>query len=279
MNLTESIEFAELRFMQILEEFFIGIYDETFLPSHGIDHHRRVWNYSKELITLLPNQNINFVSDLPGKLIIASFLHDIGMSVETGVRHGIHSRDLCIRFLNQHNLSVNEYSDVLETIENHDRKDYTGDSHVSNLLNILSVADDLDAFGFIGIFRYSEIYLKREIDTGEIGTLIKENAGNRFNNYVKTFGSNNELVQKHKKRYLILDDFFNKYNSQVTLYHFGSSLPSGYCGVIEVLLEMIQKEILLRDLRVERLKYLHDPVICWFFEGLENELSSIHKEL
>ena len=42
-----------------------------------------------------------------------------------------------------------------------------------NLLTILSVADDLDAFGFIGIYRYSEIYLTRGIDPEKIGTTDK----------------------------------------------------------------------------------------------------------
>ena len=53
MNLTVSTESAELQFKQILEEFFIK---------------------ACRLLQLL------------SKLIIASYLHDIGMSVETGVK-------------------------------------------------------------------------------------------------------------------------------------------------------------------------------------------------
>ena len=34
----------------------------------------------------------------------------------------------------------------------------------NDLLTVLSVADDLDAFGFTGIYRYSEIYLTRGIN-------------------------------------------------------------------------------------------------------------------
>jgi hypothetical protein len=41
MNLNGIIESAELQFKQILEEFFIAVYDEKSLSSHGIDHHRR----------------------------------------------------------------------------------------------------------------------------------------------------------------------------------------------------------------------------------------------
>ena len=84
MNLTVTIESAELQFKQILEEFFISVYDENSLYSHGIDHHRRVWNYSKQLLTIHTGKNHPGISQLPAKLIIASYLHDIGMSVETG---------------------------------------------------------------------------------------------------------------------------------------------------------------------------------------------------
>ena len=58
----------------------------------------------------------------------------------------------------------------------------------NDLLNILSVADDLDAFGYTGIYRYSEIYLTRGISPKEIGNLIRENASRRYHNFEKIFG-------------------------------------------------------------------------------------------
>jgi hypothetical protein len=274
MNLTGTIESAELQFKQILEEFFISVYDEKYLSSHGIDHHRRVWSYSKELLTRLAGQNPTFIYELPSKLIIASYLHDIGMSVETGIIHGKHGKDLCIRFLDQNHFPLNDYQDVLSAIENHDIKDYTGNNIVNDLLTILSVADDLDAFGFTGIFRYSEIYLKRGINPEEIGHLIMENAGMRFDNFVKTFGFTDELVQKHKKRYDILDNFFKEYNNQVTSYQFVGQHPSGYCGVVEMLLYMINNKKAVKEFYQEPEKYSYDPVILWFFDGLASEFSA-----
>ena len=124
MNLTVTIESAELRFKQILEDFFISIYDDKTLSSHGIDHHRRVWSYAKELLPLVVSQQPVSISQLPSKLIIACYLHDIGMSVDPGIRHGHHSRDLCIQFLTNNHFPENEYQDVLEAIENHDKKNY-----------------------------------------------------------------------------------------------------------------------------------------------------------
>ena len=98
MDLSEIIESAENQYKQILEEFFISVYNERSLSSHGIDHHRRVWNYAKELLKLIPSENINISSHFSSNLIIACYLHDIGMSVDPGVKHGKHSRDFCFSF-------------------------------------------------------------------------------------------------------------------------------------------------------------------------------------
>jgi HD superfamily phosphodiesterase len=274
MNLTVAIESAELRFKQILEEFFVSVYDEKYLYSHGIEHHRRVWSYTKELLNQINGQKTADISQLSSKLIIACYLHDVGMSVETGVRHGKHSMDLCVQFLTKNYLQVNDYQDVLVAIENHDRKDYSENKRVNDLLTILSAADDLDAFGFTGIFRFIEIYLIRGINPYEFGNMIKENACKRFNKFVLTFGSAYELVKKHKKRYEILDNFFNEYNDQMNSYQFGGPHPSGYCGVVEVILKLQNNTTGIKDIYQKPEKYLHDPVILWFFEELASELSA-----
>jgi HD superfamily phosphodiesterase len=273
MDLTHTIESAENIFKQILEDFFVSVYKEQSLSSHGIDHHRRVWNYSKELLELVPLKDSVQIYRLATELIIACFLHDIGMSVDTGIRHGKHSRNLCIQFLNRNNLPQNDFHDVLEAIEYHDNKDYAGNSSRNELLTVLSVSDDLDAFGFIGIFRYSEIYLTRGLDPDKIGYLIRENAEKRFDNFVKTFGSESEIVQKHRNRYIILDNFFFKYNEQVPSYHFGTKNPSGFCGVLETFVFMINNKIGLEEIYLNSKKYMVDPVIRWYFSELEKELS------
>ena len=187
MNLTGPIESAELQFKQILEAFFIFVYDEKNLTSHGIDHHRRVWNYAKELTLILADRDLIRKTSFPAKLIIACYLHDIGMSVDPGPNHGLHSMNLCNQFLKKHHLAENDYRDVLSCINNHDKKVYSGETRLNYLLNILSIADDLDAFGFTGIFRYSEIYLTREINLSDIGYMIINNARKRFDNFAKSF--------------------------------------------------------------------------------------------
>ena len=139
----------------------------------------------------------------------------------------------------------------------------------NDLLTILSVSDDLDAFGITGVFRYTEIYLNRGIEPEKIGNLIRENAENRFLNFLKSFGSYNEIVEKHTNRFNILDEFFSKYNAKLASYQFGLSHPSGYCGVIELFDHMIKRRIELREIYLESDKYLVDPTIRWFFTELK----------
>lgn len=273
MNQTGKLESAEHKFKQILEEFFISMYDEKSLSSHGIDHHRRVWNYAKELIKNLPEDKPGLISEFPSKLIIACYLHDIGMSVEPGIMHGKFSKELCVKFLSKNHLNKQKFVDVLEAIEYHDRKDYQENKVSNELLTILSVADDLDAFGFIGIFRYSEIYLTRGINPNDTGKLIKENAAKRYNHFIKTFGSADALVQKHKKKYEILDNFFSEYNRQVISYKFETNHPAGYCGVMEHFKTMLKNDISLNDFMSNPANYSYDPIILWFYRQLENELA------
>ena len=271
MNLNRIIESAEKQYKQILEEYFVSVYNEGSLPSHGIDHHRRVWNYSKELLKIIPVKNKKQLSILTTELIIASYLHDIGMSVDPGIKHGKYSKDLCARFLAMNNLPVNDYFNVMEAIENHDNKEYIINATRNDLLTVLSVSDDLDAFGFIGVYRYTEIYLIRGTELVNIGHLIKVNAGKRFENFEKTVGKEKKLIEKHKQRYLIHDNFFTKYNEQLPSYQFGTLNPSGYCGVIELFRNMINNKIELKEL-INSEKNNNDPIINWFFSELAFEL-------
>jgi hypothetical protein len=274
MNLTLTIESAENQFKQILEDFFISVYNEKSISSHGIDHHRRVWRYSKDLLQLIHSENTLQISQLTSKLIIACYLHDIGMSVDPGEKHGRYSKDLCIDFMVKNNINQNDYNDTLEAIENHDNKNYPENEITNNLLTILSVADDLDAFGFTGIYRYSEICLKRGIIPEKIGYLICENAEKRFKYFTRKFGSSKEFFEKHKKRYEVLNNFFLKYNEQLPSYQFGTKNPSGYCGVVEIFDHIVKNEIVLSDTFIHSERYFVDPIICFHFTELEKELSS-----
>ena len=274
MNLTASIESAELMFKQILEDFFVSVYDKKNLYSHGIDHHRRVWRYARDLLSIPSGRNYYRPSCSPSKLIIACYLHDIGMSVDPGPRHGKHSRELCLLFLEKYNLPEKDNIDLLETIEYHDRKDYFIETCSDDLLTLLSVADDLDAFGFTGIYRYSEIYLTRGISPLQMGNLIIINAKKRFDNFETIYGADSYYVQNHKKRYEILENFFTNYNDQAGSYEFRTGNIEGYCGVIELFSMLISGKMSFEEFFTEAEIYKGDIVIGSFLNGLRSELSS-----
>jgi HD superfamily phosphohydrolase YqeK len=279
MDLTGSIESAEKEFKQILEDFFISVYTENHLSSHGIDHHRRVWNYAKDLIRRIPLKNNTQIIRLPSEAIIACYLHDIGMAVDRGPKHGKQSRDLCKTFFAENKIPENDWLDVLEAIENHDNKDYISNTGGNELLTVLSVADDLDAFGLTGVFRYTEIYLAREIRYDKIGYMIRENARKRYDNFINVFGAFDELVVKHWERYYLLDMFFTKYNDQLPYYQFGTELPSGFCGVVEIISSIMKNNLPIEDFYNEPNKHTSDPLIIWYLVELKSELLEEHKLL
>ncbi len=278
MNLTDSIASAEYKFKKRLEEFFITTYCNKPLTSHGIDHHRRVWRFAKRLLHLLNDKDPELITNLPSRLIIACYLHDIGMSIDTGERHGHHSKKSCHSFLDLNNLKTDDYIDVLEAIEYHDKKDYPSLSFVNKTLKVLSVADDLDAFGFIGIYRYSEIYLTRGVSHSEIGYLINKNASIRYNNFQEIFGNNDPFLKNQTDRYNILYDFFNNYNKQISSHNFDPANPSGYFGIIANFQYIIDNHITLEDYLKQPGTDSDDPVILWYFEELEKELADFSDE-
>jgi HD superfamily phosphodiesterase len=272
MLLSEKIASSETRYRNILEEFFRKVFIISILPSHGIDHHRRVWKYAKDILHQLNDHGFKIDESLTDKLIIACFLHDSGMSVDTGPRHGIEGSKICEKFLIENNLSSDAFSDVLQAIEQHDNKEYTFTNQPGDLRTILSVADDLDAFGFIGIYRFLEIYIIRVTAMQDIGNQIIENSENRFQNFLRTYGFTNELLDKHTKRYSIVCSFFNSYNQQVSWYKFDNQSISGHCGVAEIIknaMKFRQSDAIVKF----RVSDYPDPLIQWFFAELDHELS------
>jgi HD superfamily phosphodiesterase len=274
MDFSPFITSAEKKFKKRLEDFFINISENNNHSSHGLDHHQRVWSYAKELL----NQSDISLSDPDASftdgLIIACYLHDSGMAFDKSPGHGLQSRLICEQFLRQNRLPENEFIEVLEAVEDHDNKAYPSLLQPGELLKILSGADDLDAFSFIGIYRYLEIYLTREIPVREIGHLIKENVTGRYNHFARTFVNSPLLVEKHYRRYKVIASFFDKYNRECVDYPFNGSNPSGYCGVAEVIQDMIKLDMKPAELHMYSKKITEDKILNWYFGELENELST-----
>lgn len=205
MYTERSIQEAEENYLPAVESFFIEKWGKTQLWSHDLTHHRRVWQYAKELLGATGScTDILFIK----KLLIACCLHDLGIAFDRSEKHGRHSRELCEVFLISTGSDPSEYADLTEAIETHDNKEYPGVPIKNRLHTLLSAADDLDAFGHTGVLRYSEIYLERGYEPVEMIPEILKNAESRFRNFEINFSSCRDLVERHRLRYYLLRDFF-----------------------------------------------------------------------
>jgi len=269
IQITDTVNSIEKSLKLKIETFFLTVYPLSHLVSHGLRHHHRVWEYAKELLmnSAIPAESIDkrFIFNI----IIACYFHDIGMAEYPGTKHGALGRKLCTEFLERYNMSVNEFKVALEAIEYHDDKEYLAHPKNNQVLDILSAADDLDAFGITGIYRYTEIYLKRGVALRDIGSMILKNAELRFENLGKRIGLSPETILKHSSRYNYLIDFFRQYNKGVNSYNFSSASPSGHCGIIQMLANNY-----INEYSNSPEIYSKDPFITDFFVQLhsENEL-------
>jgi HD superfamily phosphodiesterase len=177
---------AEDKWGKPIHQYLSALFNKKWLPSHDIAHHTRVWQNACEICNAIelkyPVQDAQFYE----KLIIACFFHDVGLLNDSSETHGKSSRKICEKFLHLHTDMVSfDGIEMLETIENHDKKNYDLDSNagIINFFNILSIADDIDAFGAIGAYRYMEIYLIRNINPRSIPEKILDNAKKRYENF------------------------------------------------------------------------------------------------
>ena len=210
MELDNLIASVEKKWLKKLIEASGDCFRNVYLPSHDNWHHYRVWEYTKELLTNLSPAK-EFTHDEITNLIIAVFFHDTGMSVTKDESHGKESKHLCQQFFNNNQIQVPQnFSLALEAIEHHDDKAYPENNPYRgiSISTILSVADDLDAFGYIGILRYAEIYLLRKIPISEISNKIINNAEKRFKHFKNHFKAFPHLVEKHHERLDILIQFY-----------------------------------------------------------------------
>jgi HD superfamily phosphodiesterase len=200
---------AEEKYRAVLEEYCRQLFSGVMIPSHDHLHHARVWAYSKEILKNLIGSGMIDDPTIADKAIIAAFFHDTGLTVNTGPAHGRESRKICHEFLIKQKIDPEFHDEILDAVEKHDDKDYAAGSDPATLPAIIAVADDMDAFGHIGVLRYWEIYSMRGIAVTEMPALIIKNARNRFRHLEATYNMFPELVAHHKERLEILVDFYN----------------------------------------------------------------------
>jgi HD superfamily phosphodiesterase len=212
-ELKQRILEAEEVWLLLLLNHCNKLFSEVFLPSHDHLHHYRVWSHAKDLMLMLEESGCRISPELPLQLILAAFFHDTGLIRTHDEKHGLESRRLCEDFFRSGDHPVPErFPEILDAIEHHDDKSYWGRSIHSEperqVLRLLSTSDDLDAFGYTGIYRYAEIYLCRDIHPTELPRMIVENLNNRFNNLKNSLVALPHYIDRQEIRYWITREFY-----------------------------------------------------------------------
>ena len=201
------------------------------------------------------------------------------MSVTIDKTHGKESRKICKKFIKENNPEdIDNLQELLDVIENHDDKEYQNKfakiKNLKHLFKILSVCDDLDAFGLNGVYRYAEIYIMRGIPVKDIATMVLKNLTNRVNYFTQSFGNLKNFHEKHMKRFDLTWAFFTDLNNQI-IYENKTKSLSGPVGVINLINHHVISE---KRTPVEASKFIirntTDEYVKNYFRGLGSELSS-----
>ena len=199
---------AENKYRNILTEECRRIFAGTDMPSHDQFHHERVWENASLLLRNLFDAGMADDPYLAEKAIIASFFHDTGLTLNRGADHGRESRMLCSTFLESTDFTSGEKKEILDAVERHDDKDYPVSSDPSSLAAIISVADDMDAFGRNGIERYTEIYSMRGVSPVEMPRLVIANVMSRLRHLETTYSMFPGLVEEQRAGAAQVTDHF-----------------------------------------------------------------------
>lgn len=207
---------TENKFLPIASKFLEEMFSSVHLPSHDYLHHLRVWQYAKEYLKEAGEKKHDFdKNDIQG-IFFACLFHDSGLSVTLDSSHGIESRRIFEKFADEYlSEKIPGHEELLEAIENHDKKEEISlarqnFSSPSSILKILTICDDLDAFGAIGVIRYAEIYLMRKISLCKIPSLILENVRHRVKFFKNSTFELPEFRRDHERRINYITGFYSK---------------------------------------------------------------------
>ena len=205
---------TENEYLPVLYDYCKSLFDGINLPSHNHLHHYRVWLYAKDLLFGLSDEGRQLSPKEISLLMLAIFFHDTGLTKTLDEDHGRESRRICEEFLinNPDAFSFNA-DEALKAIEMHDKKEmYTavsGDSEM-DLLKTLSICDDIDAYGSIGILRYAEIYILRGISINVLANKVLKNLKFRVGLFISQQWIPEPYLAKHIARYRHVYEFYEK---------------------------------------------------------------------
>ncbi|NOY37935.1 MAG: HD domain-containing protein [Chlorobi bacterium] len=187
---------------------------DTYLPSHDTSHHLRTWKFARMLVSTF-SATREYTRQKLDNFAFACLLHDTGMSVTIDPEHGPAGRKLAEQFISAHNLSTEYFNEALDAIAFHDDKDYrdagNNDSpDPQSVIRILSLADDMDALGYIGVFRYYEIYVLRGFTTDNLAKAVLGNLEKRFSRMERLLADFPEWLDTLREKFNVIHGFFTR---------------------------------------------------------------------
>jgi HD superfamily phosphodiesterase len=218
-DIGKVIENVEARWQSPLLKNCRKLFSGVFMPSHDHSHHHRVWNYAKSILLFWHRYSGSTDRQFVEELIIAAYFHDTGMVIDPGINHGKASKKICLEFFKSPGFcpvspAPDSLKRISDAIESHDDKslktgaDGLTREEVPDLGVLLAAADDLDAYGKIGIYRYAEIYLLRGLQPEDLPGKVSGNVWDRFESMRASLGFLNDLIDRHEPRFREVYDFY-----------------------------------------------------------------------
>jgi HD superfamily phosphodiesterase len=274
-NLEKIIHKTEEKWLHPLADACSQQFAMVHLPSHDQSHHLRVWKYAKILLHHAVKQGIVISETDIERLIITVFFHDQGMSETISKEHGKIGRHICKAYFNKSTIAPPPFiENILQAIEDHDKKDYSNLNEF-DILNFLNLADDLDALGTIGAYRYAEINLLRKIEIQDVPEIVLNNMSARFQHFTKMLGKDRVFIKAQNQRYLAAHNFFKDLAFQMKQVEYRTDLYLGPIGVINFIKnEIIQNKRTPLKVCDYVISQNRDFYCHHFFERLKKELTT-----
>lgn len=275
-ELLSKIHRIETKHLTNLYRHLESIFANVSLPSHDLQHHIRVWLHCRGLLIELHKAGLTITEQLIENALIACFFHDVGLTKTLDEQHGAEGAALCKQYISQiADLSDTQKTSIVKAVELHDDKSVkqhpvTKPDDMLNLGLLVSTADDLDALGHIGVFRYTEIYLKRGIGIDQLPRKVMANVRNRFTSFTNAYSSLHRYSDRQRQRYREIMDFFTKLEGEITQ---GVSTYDSAYSVVSLLEEKLVKQLNSIEQTIEyALNTLTASYPLTFFKRLQSEL-------
>lgn len=210
----QNIKLIEEQWLKKIRKYVASLFIGAGLPSHDELHHLRVWSFAKQLLEYYEKQSGKGYSyDFIEALFFACLFHDTGLVHSIQEEHGEKSVEFAWKYLSDQSEYKNSFhNEAMRAIHCHDDKTYFNVIHrqVPGIYEFLTIADDLDAFGALGLMRYFEIYIHRGIRPQNIADRIKKNLKSRFDFLATFITIDKTLQQRHTQRYMLSLSLLNR---------------------------------------------------------------------